>query len=84
MNYSDILIENRTYPRRLVNIALVLGTSWLIAISAQISIQLPFSPVPITGQTLVVLMAGLLLGKNLGAASVMAYLVQGAAGLPIG
>ncbi len=55
----------------------------MIAIGAQISIQLPFSPVPITGQTLVVLLAGLILGKNRGAAAVGSYLAQGALGLPI-
>ena len=82
MNYSDILIPERSLPNRVVNIAIILGASWIIAISAQITINLPFSPVPITGQTLAVLLAGLILGKNLGAASVAAYLAQGAAGLP--
>ena len=82
MNYSDILVQERSLPNRVVNIALILGTSWVIAISAQITIYLPFSPVPITAQTLAVLLAGLYLGKNLGAASIAAYLAQGAAGLP--
>lgn len=83
MNYSDILLPERSLPNRVVNIAIILGTSWIIAISAQITINLPFSPVPITAQTLAVLLAGLFLGKNLGAASVAAYLAQGAAGLPV-
>ena len=82
MNYSDILVPERSVPNRVVNAALILGASWIIAISAQITIYLPFSPVPITGQTLAVLMAGLILGKTLGTASIAAYLVQGAAGLP--
>lgn len=82
MNYSDILIPERSFSNRAVNIAIILGTSWIIAISAQIIIYLPFSPVPITGQTLAVLLAGLFLGKKLGAASIAAYLAQGAAGLP--
>ena len=82
MNYSDILIPERSLSNRVVNIAIIMGTSWIVAISAQITINLPFSPVPITGQTLAVLLAGLFLGKNLGAASFAAYLAQGAAGLP--
>ena len=82
MNYSDILIQERSLPNRVVNIAIIMGTSWIIAISAQITIYLPFSPVPITAQTLAVLLAGLYLGKNLGAASIAAYLAQGAVGLP--
>jgi len=82
MNYSDILIPERSLPNRVVNIAIILGTSWVIAISAQITINLPFSPVPITAQTLAVLLAGLFLGKNRGSASIAAYLAQGAAGLP--
>ena len=82
MNYSDILFTPKSVPNRVVNTILILGTSWLIAISAQISINLPFSPVPITGQTLVILMTGLILGKNRGVAAVIAYLVQGASGLP--
>lgn len=82
MNYSDILIPERSLPNRVINIAIILGTSWVIAISAQITVNLPFSPVPITAQTLAVLLAGLYLGKNLGAASIAAYLAQGAAGLP--
>jgi biotin transport system substrate-specific component len=83
MNYSDIIIQQKSIPQRVLNTAVILGVSWIIALSAQISIQLPFSPVPITGQTLAVLLSGILLGKNLGAASVAAYLAQGAAGLPI-
>jgi biotin transport system substrate-specific component len=82
MNYSDILVQERPVPNLVVNAALILGASWIIAISGQITIYLPFSPVPITGQTLAVLMAGLILGKTLGTASIAAYLAQGAAGLP--
>ncbi len=83
MNYSDILMPERTLPSRVVNAAIILGASWGIALSAQISISLPFSPVPITGQTLVVLLVGLLLGRTRGTAAIAAYLAQGAAGLPL-
>lgn len=82
MNYADIFLTQKPVPNRVINAALVLGTSWLIAVSAQISINLPFSPVPITAQTLIILLAGLVLGKNRGSAAVAAYLIQGPIGLP--
>jgi biotin transport system substrate-specific component len=61
---------------------LALGGSWLVAGLAQIEIRLPFTPVPITGQTLGVLVVGASLGAGLGAASLALYLAQGAIGLP--
>jgi len=60
---------------------LVLGGSFLIAIAAQVSV--PFFPVPLTLSTLAVLLVGLTLGSRLGAAAVVAYLAQGAMGLPV-
>ncbi len=83
MNYTDIHHPVKSVSKKANQIALILSASWLIAISAQFSINLPFSPVPITGQTLVVLLVGALLGKNRGTAAVGLYLAQGAAGLPV-
>ena len=83
MNYTDIHHPAKSVSKKANQIALILSASWLIAISAQFSINLPFSPVPITGQTLVVLLIGALLGKNRGTAAVGLYLAQGAAGLPV-
>jgi len=65
------------------DIALVLGASLFVALMAQASLHLPFSPVPITGQTFAVLLVGAALGSKRGAASLIAYLVEGAAGLPV-
>ena len=62
---------------------LVLGFSLLNALAAQITIPLPFSPVPITAQTFAVLLTGALLGSQLGAAALVAYLAEGLAGLPV-
>jgi biotin transport system substrate-specific component len=62
-------------------LALVLAGSALIAIAAQVRIPLPFSPVPVTGQTFAVLLVAAALGR-LGLASVIAYLIEGALGLP--
>ncbi len=63
--------------------ALILGASLLIALSARIAVPVPFSPAPITGQTLAVLLVGALLGSRRGALSVLAYLAEGAMGLPV-
>lgn len=59
---------------------LILGGSWLVALFAQI--EIPLQPVPITGQTFAVLLVGALLGSRRGAAAILAYLAQGAMGLP--
>ena len=62
------------------SVGLVLGFSLLTAASAQIVI--PVGPVPITGQTFAVLLTGALLGSRLGAMAMIAYLIEGASGLP--
>ncbi len=62
-------------------ISIVAG-SVLLALCAQISIPLPFTPVPITGQTFAVLLIGASLGSGRGAAAVILYLIEGVAGLP--
>lgn len=62
---------------------LVVAFSLLTALSAQVAVPLPFTPVPITGQTLMVLFTGALLGSRLGALAMVAYLAEGAAGLPV-
>ncbi len=53
-----------------------------MAALAQISIKLPFTPVPVTGQTLGVMLVGGSLGAVLGAAAMILYLAEGAVGLP--
>lgn len=63
--------------------ACVLLGSLFIAVCAQASVNLGFSPVPITGQTFAVLLIGAVLGPRLGAAACLAYLLEGLAGLPV-
>jgi biotin transport system substrate-specific component len=65
------------------NASLCLAGSGLIALSAQLSFLLPFSPVPVTGQTFGVLLVAMLLGGTRGALSVLAYLAEGFSGLPV-
>jgi biotin transport system substrate-specific component len=69
--------------RRAVRAVSVLFMTTLTAVAAQISIPLPFTPVPFTFQPMVVLIAGLVLGARPGAVSQMLYLAAGVAGLPV-
>jgi biotin transport system substrate-specific component len=62
------------------SVGFVVAFSLLTALSAQIAI--PMWPVPMTGQTFVVLLTGALLGSRLGAAAMIVYLIEGASGLP--
>ena len=64
-------------------VALILGGSLLIALSAQFQFVLPFSPVPITGQTFAVLLLAALYGSRRGPATVVTYLALGVMGLPV-
>jgi len=61
-------------------VGLVIGFSLLTALAAQVVI--PIGPIPVTGQTFVVLLTGALLGSRLGAMAMIAYLIEGASGLP--
>ena len=62
--------------------ALVVGAAGFVGLLAQISIHLSFTPVPITGQTLGVLLAGTALGWRRAAAAMALYAVAGVAGVP--
>jgi biotin transport system substrate-specific component len=65
-----------------ITAALVVGFALLTALAAQVRIPLPFTPVPVTGQTLAVLLAGAALGSRAGAASQGLYILLGLGGLP--
>lgn len=64
-------------------VACALAGSLLIAGLAQVAVPLPFTPVPITGQTLGVLLVGAAYGPGLGAASIGLYLLWGVLGAPV-
>jgi biotin transporter BioY len=77
----DTLIGAALAPLDLArSFGLVFGFSLLTAAAAQLKI--PLFPVPITGQTFAVLLTGALLGSRLGAMTMIAYLMEGASGLP--
>lgn len=83
MTFADIARPQAAIPARFYDAAVILIFSVFIALLAQVALPLAFSPVPITGQTLGVLLAGLLLGSRRGTLSVLTYLVQGILGLPV-
>jgi biotin transport system substrate-specific component len=80
---ADLIAGNRSRVARLAwDAVLVVGAAAFVGALAQISIKLSFTPVPITGQTLGVLLAGTALGWRRAAASMALYAVAGLAGVP--
>tara|TARA_B100000427_G_C15508198_1_gene594954 strand:- start:202 stop:774 length:573 start_codon:yes stop_codon:yes gene_type:complete len=67
----------------LIDALMILIGSLSIGILAQISIPIPFSPVPITGQTIGVVLVGSLLGSRRGTLCIVLYLMEGSLGLPV-
>ena len=68
---------------RAIRVASVLFITVLTAAAAQVSIPLPYTPVPLTLQPMIVLLGAAALGSRLGFASQMLYLAAGVAGLPV-
>lgn len=66
-----------------IDLLQIIGGSLFIALCARIVIPLPFSPVPITGQTFAVLMLGVTLGKYKGMLSALAYIAEICMGFPV-
>lgn len=89
MTTADIRVLADFFPRRASksraitqDVVLVVGFALLTALAAQIEIPLGFTPVPLTGQTFAVLLAGAVLGARRGALSQAAYWAMGLVGLP--
>jgi len=83
LSYSpiiDVVLEKKS---TLINVLSVFAGSLLIALSAQIYITLPFTPVPITAQTLAVMFTGSLLGSKRAPLAVLLYIAYGAIGFPV-
>ena len=78
-----MLTRDIVLPKTMTRVLGVVLFTGLTCLGAFVRIPLPFTPVPITLQTLFVLLSGLLLGSRLGAASQLGYVALGAAGLPI-
>lgn len=80
---ADLLRPSEKRLACFYDIALIIGGSLLIGLCAHVKVLLPFSPVPVTGQTFAVLMIGALLGARRGCLAVLAYIIEGVAGLPV-
>lgn len=79
-------LSTRYFPRSAAwmrDLLLTFSGVIFVALLAQVRIPLPFTPVPLTGQTFAVLLVGATLGSKRGAASLTLYTVLGALGLPI-
>jgi biotin transport system substrate-specific component len=79
MTTSILAVSRR--PSRVVAIGIV-GFAVALALASQVAIPIPGTPVPITLQPLVVVLAGMWLGPVAGAASMILHLAAGAVGLP--
>ncbi len=84
---ADITLLTHVTPRaidqRIVRAAAVSLMTLLTIVAAQVSVPLPFTPVPFTFQPMLVLLGGAALGARLGATSQILYLTLGIAGLPV-
>ena len=85
MSISSISLRNAVFPRSsALNNALLITTGTLfLAGLAQIALPIPGSPVPVTGQTLGVLLIGTSYGAVLGLSTFLTYLLVGLAGAPV-
>ena len=90
MPVATITLADAVFPKTgirqrdlLWDLGLVLAFTVLLTLLAQVRVSLPFTPVPITGQTLGVLLTGAALGSQRGAATMVLYLVLGSAGAPV-
>ena len=77
---TTIALAARTPRTRALGIILAAGA---LALASQFALPIPGTPVPITLQPLVIVLAGLMLGPVDAAAAMVAYLVAGMAGLPV-
>tara|TARA_Y100001958_G_C20875926_1_gene308182 strand:- start:9 stop:587 length:579 start_codon:yes stop_codon:yes gene_type:complete len=75
------LVKNLKQSKLIRNVFLILMGSIVLAVSSKLKI--PFYPVPMTMQTLVVLLIGVLFGWKLGIATISLYLFEGIIGLPV-
>lgn len=80
MSTNTLAVSRR--PSRVIAVGIV-GFAVALALASQVAVPIPGTPVPITLQPLVVVLAGMWLGPVAGAASMVLYLCAGAAGLPV-
>jgi biotin transport system substrate-specific component len=79
---APLVLADALPGQRVREVALVVGGACFVGLAAQLSFPLPFTPVPVTGQTLAVLLAGAALGWQRALPSMLLYLLVGMAGVP--
>ena len=79
LTLADVAVP---HSNALTDTVLVIVASLLTAAAAQVEIRLPWTPVPITGQTFAVLLSGTVLGARRAFLAQCLYLIEGAVGLP--
>ncbi|NGN63284.1 biotin transporter BioY [Streptomyces sp. A7024] len=79
---ADVLPATTATRARVRDAALVIGGAALTGVCAQISLPVPGSPVPVTGQTFAALLVGAGLGAQRGFLALALYALAGAAGMP--
>ena len=80
---TAVITQRALRSSRLVAVTLVVAAAALTALAAQWRFHLPFTPVPITGQTFAVLLTGAALGWRLGGSGQMLYIAAGILGAPV-
>jgi biotin transport system substrate-specific component len=80
---ADLLRPSEKRLAGFYDAALIISGSLLIGLCAHVKVLLPFSPIPVTGQTFAVLMIAALMGARRGCLAVLAYIIEGTAGLPV-
>ena len=85
MSANLLTLRSVVAPRSsaLTHALFIVGGTAFIAVMAQVSLPVPGSPVPVTGQTLAVLLVGTTYGARLGVATFSTYMLAGIAGAPI-
>ena len=85
MSARTFTLADLAVPRAgiFTNALLVFGASVVTGLAAQIAIPLPWTPVPLTGQTFAVLLSGAVLGAPRAFLAQALYLLEGMAGLPV-
>jgi biotin transport system substrate-specific component len=79
LTLADVAVPRADWT---VHALLIVAASLVTAAAAQLEVRLPWTPVPVTGQSFAVLLSGIVLGARRAFLAQALYLAQGAAGLP--
>lgn len=82
-NYSNVINETVGDRSWLKDVAVVLGASIIIALFSPLAVALPFTSVPISTQSHVILLLSCLLGSKRASLTVLTFIFQGAIGFPV-